>query len=331
MTPAQEIVSRLLDKFPDASVWSITRLAYSSAPKVFKSLDATRAVVRGLTGTKADPTYRATHPREKLGQQNPFGKIPPQRNPFKTPWMAVQINGPAKVLLIHDVHIPYHETEPLITALKYGKDRKPDIVLLNGDVIDCHAVSFWQKDPRQRDFPGELRDTRTFLETIRAEFPKARIVYKWGNHEERWESYMYAKAPECLGVEDFELRSLLRFERLRIEEVGEKRPIRLGDLSVIHGHEYRFAISNPVNAARGLFLRAKTYALCGHFHQSSFHSENTISTKSIATWSVGCLCQLHQDYAPLNNWRHGFAWIEVDKDGGFEVENKTIKKGKIYS
>ncbi len=140
---------------------------------------------------------------------------------------------------------------------------------------------------------------------------------------------MFAKAPECLGVEDFELSSLLRFKEHNIESVKDKRLIRLGELNVIHGHEYRFAISNPVNAARGLFLRSKAYALCGHFHQVSSHSDNDITGHSIATWSGGCLCNLSQKYAPYNNWRHGFQWVEVDKANKFELFNHTIKSGRI--
>lgn len=329
MSPQRQVCTELLDKFPDAPTRTLASIAYRDNSKLWSSEESVRCYIRKMRG-QVGASMKATHPRPPQPQGDPFGKIPPQRNPFKAPWDAVRIDGPAKVLLLHDIHIPFHELTPLCAALRAGRDRKPDIILLNGDIIDCHAVSYWQKDPRQRDFAGELQSVRSFLAILREAFPKARIVYKWGNHEERWESYMFAKAPECLGVDDFELSSLLRFKDQGIEEVGEKRPIRLGDLNIIHGHEYRFAIANPVNAARGLFLRAKSYALCGHFHQSAFHSENNLSLKSIAAWAVGCLCQLHQDYAPLNNWSSGFAWIEVDKNDRFEVNNYVIKGGKIY-
>jgi hypothetical protein len=112
--------------------------------------------------------------------------------------------------------------------------------------------------------------------------------------------------------------------------VTDKRPIRLGELNIIHGHEYKFAISNPVNPARGLFLRCKAYAMCGHFHQSSYHSEKNVEQNKIATWSTGCLCDMHPDYAPYNNWSHGFAFVETFADGKFEVQNKIIAHGRVF-
>lgn len=49
------------------------------------------------------------------------------------------------------------------------------------------------------------------------------------------------------------------------------------------------------------------------------------------TWSTGCLCDLHPDYAPLNKWNHGFAFVEVFNGGKFEVQNLFISDGKVYS
>jgi hypothetical protein len=141
---------------------------------------------------------------------------------------------------------------------------------------------------------------------------------------------MRVKAPELLGVDRFEFKELFQLDKFGIELVEDKRVVKLGALNILHGHEYRFAISNPVNPARGLFLRCKAHAICGHFHQSSHHTEKTVEQKIIATWSTGCLCDLHPEYAPLNNWVHGFAFVESTSDGKFNVQNKVIRNGKVY-
>jgi hypothetical protein len=99
---------------------------------------------------------------------------------------------------------------------------------------------------------------------------------------------------------------------------------------VIHGNEYTFAISNPVSAARGLFLRAKVHATCGHFHRTSQFSDATLEQDVISTWSAGALCDLHPRYNPINSWNHGFQMVHVDKDGAFEVSNMRIVHGKAY-
>lgn len=245
-------------------------------------------------------------------------------------WGAVELAGPLRALIISDLHIPYHHEGSVRLALEFGRERKANLILINGDMLDFFSLSTWEKDPRKRDLAGEVDAGRQFLATLREEFPRAKIVYKEGNHEERWGRYLAKNAPDLLGLEDFTWRSVYRLDRLRIQHVGDCRPVRIGKLFVIHGHEYRFAISNPVNPARGLFLRAKTHALCGHLHQSSQHSERQLDGKLVSTWSTGCLCDLNPDYSPLNQWSHGFAFAEVNADGAFNVTNPRIVEGKVY-
>ncbi len=106
--------------------------------------------------------------------------------------------------------------------------------------------------------------------------------------------------------------------------------IHLNNLWGIHGHEYVGGISAPVNPARGLFLKAKVSTFQGHNHQTSEHTEPTLTGKMVTTWSLGCLSELHPAYMPLNKWNHGFAEVDLDPNGeDFEFNNKRIFKGKI--
>jgi predicted phosphodiesterase len=333
MTIQQQAVASVLDRFPNHPTKTLARKAYAENKALWPNLEAAYTAFRRARGAvghwhrKADANKSRFRPLQKPGDA--FGKIPEGKTDFES-WGARQFNGPLNALVLSDIHVPYHDRQALVLALQHGRKAGANLVLLNGDILDCFSISRWEKDPRERDCPGELAACRAVLQSIREGFPRARIIYKLGNHEERFQSYMFCKAPELLGVEEFELKNLLRFEELKIECVGDKRPIRLGDLNVIHGHEYRFAISNPVNPARGLFLRGKAYGMCGHFHQTSHHTEKTVEQKNIATWSTGCLCDMHPEYAPINNWSHGFAMVQVGADGRFEVQNHYIAKGKIY-
>jgi hypothetical protein len=111
--------------------------------------------------------------------------------------------------------------------------------------------------------------------------------------------------------------------------VGEKRIIKAGNLNIAHGHEFPSGIASPVNVARGLYLRAKANAICGHFHKNSEHSETDINGHMTTTWSVGCLCDLHPLYMPINSWNQGVALITIDEEGKVDVQNRRIKNGKI--
>jgi len=114
-----------------------------------------------------------------------------------------------------------------------------------------------------------------------------------------------------------------------IEFVGDKRIIKAGNLNITHGHEFPSGIASPVNVARGLYLRAKSNAMCGHSHKTSEHSETNMNDEMITTWSVGALCDLHPLYMPINSWNHGVCLIELDEEGKVYVHNKRIKNGRI--
>jgi predicted phosphodiesterase len=229
-------------------------------------------------------------------------------------------------LVLSDTHFPYHDRRTIHLAVKEAKRRRARGVLLNGDIMDCHELSRWSKSPKDPRYPDEVKLGREFLAWLRRQLPRARIVWKDGNHEERLYNYLIDKAPALFGL--ISLPELLHFEKHGIEYVTDRRVIRLGKLHVIHGHEYQPQIQTPVNAARGLFLRAKSVAICGHFHQSSHHREPTISGKPQAAWSVGCACDLHPRYMPLNKWNLGFALVHLSKDGEFSVDNKCVYDGK---
>jgi hypothetical protein len=127
-----------------------------------------------------------------------------------------------------------------------------------------------------------------------------------------------------------EFENIIKARARGIEIIGDKRPMKLNNLWGIHGHEYIGGISAPVNPARGLFLKAKVSTFQGHNHQTSEHTEPTLTGKMVTTWSLGCLSELHPAYMPLNKWNHGFAEVDLDANGeDFEFRNKRIFKGKI--
>lgn len=323
-------IKKLLEKFPAAPVRTLATMAYEASPALWKDYEDCRKMVRyylGLSGEKHRSNSTTLYHRPK---KNIWQDVIPQPIIQLHDWGAVQVQGANKVLVLSDIHIPYHDISALEAALEYGRKRKPTIILLNGDTMDCFALSKWETDPRERNFPLEVERGKKFICGIRKMFPKARIIMKEGNHEARIYKYLQYKAPELLGLPQFEWEEIFELPKHRIEVVKEMRPIRLGKLNVLHGHEHRKTISTPVNPARGLFLRSKCHALCGHWHQNSQHSETNLEQKTITTWSTGCLCDLHPTYMPINSWSQGAAFVEVDQQGAFTVDNFRIINGKCY-
>ena len=309
----------------------MARLIYAENPERFSCVESVRKLIQQVTG-KSGAQKRKDIANDGIfdentthnGTHNPYG-LPVSD---ETVWEPYVLTG-QRIFMLSDVHVPYHNIPALTAAITWAKKRNPDTILLNGDTIDFYMISRFGKDPKKRSFGGELQAFAELIAALRAEFPSARIIFKDGNHEERYNHFLYAKAGELLGVEEFSLENLLRRRAGDIEYVTNKRIIKAGDLNIIHGHEFSGGVFSPVNIARGLFLKAKVSAIQGHNHQTSEHTETDMNGRITTTWSVGCLSDLHPEYMPMNKWNHGFAFIEVEDNGDFQVHNKRIHKGEV--
>jgi predicted phosphodiesterase len=214
--------------------------------------------------------------------------------------------------------------------MNYGLEKDVNCILINGDLLDFANISRHDRDFRNRSTVYEIESVRMFLEILRETFPKARIIFKYGNHDERWDKWLYINAPEFFELGDIQLESVLRLNDLNIEVVKDKRPIKIGKLTVLHGHEI-VGGSGGVNPARSMFMKTYDNVLVGHFHKTSTNTETSLSGDVIATHSVGCLSGLTPSYMPINRWNLGFAYCELQiKTGEYHLDNLKIIKGKIY-
>lgn len=317
----KEICLQYREKYgKDMPTLKLARILYNENKLSFRDLEDARYCLRSLEG-KANAFIKG------------ITKVPDRpKNPYNLPKSDEAIYEPynikaKKLLILSDIHIPYHSIEALSCAFDYAKKEKPDAILLNGDTLDFFGLSRFSKDPKARSFAEELRAFKEFMDVIKKTFD-AKIYFKIGNHEERYFHFLWMKAHEIAGVEEFELENIIKARAEGIEIIKDKRIVKAGDLNVIHGHEFGGSVFSPVNIARGLFLRGKVSALQGHNHQTSSHTESNMNGEIMTTWSVGCLCELHPAYLPINKWNHGFSLVNID-GANFEVENKRIYKGKV--
>lgn len=298
----------------------LARIVYNDNKLLFTNVERVRDILRGIEGKRGKSNRRII----KQVENRPL-------NPYNLPSSDETIYEPFKInakrlLVLSDIHIPYHSVNSLTIAFDWAKKQKPDAVLLNGDTLDFFGLSRYAKDPKKRSFSSELESFKDFITILKKTFD-AKIYFKIGNHEERYEHYLWMKAGELAGIDDFELANIIKARAEGIEIIADKRIMKAGELNIIHGHEY-FGSFSPVNIARGLFTKGKVSAMQGHNHQTSEHTEADMNGKITTTWSVGCLSELHPMYMPLNKWNHGFAFIEIDGED-FQVQNKRIYKGKV--
>lgn len=305
----------------------LARIMYNEHRLTFKDVEDARWWLREIEGKAGKKSKKITKNIIEVPARpyNPYN-LPPSD---ESEYLPYPITGCKRVGILSDIHVPYHNIESLTVAITELKKLKIDGLLLNGDSIDCHRLSRFVKDPKKRDFAGELALFKQLFEVLKKEL-NCQIYFKIGNHEERYNHFLMEKAHELTGIEEFSLENIIKARAEGIQVIGDKRVIKLNDLNGIHGHEYVGGISVPVNVARGLYLRGKVSAFQGHNHSTSEHTEADMNGKITTTWSVGCLCELHPSYMPLNKWNHGFGWVELDEDGvHYQFHNKRIFNGKV--
>jgi predicted phosphodiesterase len=281
----------------------------------------------GQAGKDNRRRTKATRPRPAR-QSGAVPELPPSQ---AEPWLPHDLGVVGSVGVLSDVHVPYHDETAVRAAVRHLRAERIDGLLLNGDLADFYSISRHEKNPKHRNFKRELETVREFLQAIRRTFPDIPIVLKSGNHEERFEKWLFAHAPEISDDPIMGLDNWLGLGPLDIALVKDKRIVMLGRLPVLHGHEKGNGISSPVNQARGAFLRLNHTVLEGHGHRTSTHSEPDMFGSERVCFSTGCLCDLRPAYAPLNKWNHGAAIVHVDADGQFNVENFRITNGKVRS
>lgn len=302
---------------------TLSKKIYNENKEAFTNSDTVYSAIRYYRGATGEMLRKNLATKDFI-DYNPYNL--PQS--YSDDFFPFIIEGVKTIGLLSDIHIPYHDLPAIYCALEYFQKVGVDCIMLNGDIIDCYQLSNFEKDPRKRHFAEEIEDCRLFLAALRKEFPSCRIIFKLGNHEERLEKYLMVKAPELLNLNEFELKNLLKLDELKIEpQTCDKQIFKFKSLNIIHGHEIGKSFIPAVNPARGLYLRAKTSTICGHFHRGSEHTEKDLNGKVTKYWSTACLCELNPKWLPINNWSHGAAIIRSDDDD-FHVENFSIINGR---
>lgn len=289
---------------------------------IAKQLGIGRTTVqRHRADTEKAPEVRLPDPAPEAGG-------PKMPEPTHYEYTAFHLDTPGACGIISDVHIPYHDLPTVNAWVADCKRHAIKSILLNGDILDFYQLSDYLRDPSKPRMREEILKGRQFLEYLRSTFPKARIVYKEGNHDERLKRYLATRAPELLELEEIRLPRLLETDKYGVEWVEDKRIVMVGKMPVIHGHEYRGG--GGVMPARWLYLRTGESAMMGHLHQPTFYSFRTMTGKEVGMWSLGCACHLSPLYAPLNQWAHGWCVNEIAPDGGFTVhQRRLLRNGQV--
>ena len=310
---------------------TLAKIMHKENKIVFKDAENARDFLRKIEGKhgKDDRTVISLGAPTEERPRNPY-KLPESwgqsKEVFKLPILCNRVG------FFGDTQIPFHDNAAIKAAVEWFKKKEVNTLFINGDLVDFYGISFYQKDPRKRKFTDEVDSTRQFLGWLRSEFPDAAIYYNMNaNHELRWEKWLMQKAQEVFGMPEFELDFILRLNEFKIIPLKTYDHCLIGKLPVFHGHTIFGRFGNQVSKAKTVFDKLKHGAIVSHVHVTDEHNtKDQVSGKMFTCWTVGCLMHLNIEYNPHGNqYNHGVAYIETDKEGNYSVENKRIYDGKV--
>lgn len=88
-----------------------------------------------------------------------------------------------KILSLSDLHIPFQLDFESLAAFRYV-----DILQLNGDIVDCQALSKFPKQYRISPMEELIQGRQYLIDLIEYIQPK-KVVCNYGNHDKRFASY----------------------------------------------------------------------------------------------------------------------------------------------
>ena len=218
-----------------------------------------------------------------------------------------------KVFVASDLHFPYQDNKAIECFLKEVEDKKPDMVVLNGDLLDFYRLSRFTKDPSGKDPAEEIEMCREFLHRLRS-ITDVPIYYTIGNHETRLEKYILDQAPMIACLMDNV------FQVIKTEDIGVIGCSRftIND-NFVFEHGTRLGSKTGLSAIKELEAHYLSGAT-GHTHRLARYSTRKAGRRFI--WlETGCLCDLSPEYMIDPHWEQGFGIVEF-KSG--RLKNATV-------
>lgn len=232
--------------------------------------------------------------------------------------------GKTSFVILSDIHYPYEDAKAVKAAVNFIKEKQPDVVVLNGDILDFYDLSRFNKSPdRVQCLQKEINKAKKLFKDIREAIPLGEIYFIKGNHEARLEKYLM-KNPELYSLDALKLSNILDLKQYGIAFIDKS--LRLGPLKIIHGDLVRKYSSYT---AKGELEKHDCSGISGHTHRGGIHYQQT--PERYLMWAESfCLCGLQPEYIDEPNWQQGILYGWVKKDS-FCVVPIPIVEGKTMT
>lgn len=252
------------------------------------------------------------------------------------PRVTVPIRSVDVALGFSDLHFRQDDPRFIDILVDYARDLKPTLVLANGDIHDCNALSKHGRQAKEQVDSGALeheaqRSKPFFKAMLSAMAPGGRALYGCGNHEGRWDRFVNDN-PGLYGIPWWTpYRSVV--DGWELFDQGYEW--YLGPLTVCHGDELDGACSKHSTASvMGNYPRENL--LYGHTHRIERRTETHWrqgKPHEHGVWTTGHGQDVSRvDWKSRTKWRLGFFELRFWRSGrdvGFKViQHEVFRVGK---
>lgn len=220
-----------------------------------------------------------------------------------------------RVLVVPDVHVPYHDKRAWALLLKAARVFQPDVIVVLGDFADFYAVSSFKKDPlRAGQLDIEIKACNEHLDQLDALGAREKVFIA-GNHCDRLERYLKEKAPELFSM--LSVQGLFRLQQRGWRYIPYKSDVKLG--MAYFTHDVGGATGR--NAAHKALDVYQHTIVTGHTHRLMYVVEGNATGDALLSAQLGWLGDIKQvDYMhnikARKDWALGFG-IGYLRNNGF--------------
>lgn len=267
--------------------------------------ESSYGVPRPRVKRKPSTNVRDRFPVERAGQSST------QQQPS-----GVQDSRPLDpVLVVSDVHRPYHSRAGWDLLMQVGRAIRPKHIVIIGDFADFYSVSAHDKNPeRAHRFDEELADVEQGLDELDS-LGATDKLYIEGNHEDRLRRYLM-KSPELSGRR-ISTPALLHLAERGWEFVEYRDHAKRG--AIHYTHDVGVAGRNAA------FKALETYqhsVVTGHNHRLAYVVEGSATGECKLSATFGWLGDVESvDYMnrarARKEWALGFGVGYVDGSSGY--------------
>lgn len=243
--------------------------------------------------------------------------------------------GCITALLYGDTHYPYQDDRALAIVGRIAEVLRPSVIVHMGDLLDCYALSRFDKDPNViGSLQEEIDHARAHLAAMRLRSPKSRFVLLEGNHEHRLTKVLWGLQGESRTLaklnivrESLTWPVLLGLDGMGIEFVPYTEQPASGILprfTLKHGTVVR---KESGYTARAEMEHHGESGASGHTHRVGIYQKT--SDRQRVWLETGCTCSLAPSYTPRPNWQQACVILTMRGNGSvLNVEPVMIHEGK---